>query len=116
MTLFDKFLSKMENVKIDRVSAVVDIAANLTPWIVGGACVLSGCYGVGAYLAVDFAKSLTDNLKKAELISDPVKDWYIAIGNELVEETDYTKNQNKKYGKISDENSILAIYKSIYEK
>lgn len=121
MSLFENFLegtaSKLAGFKgTKKVKAGIDLAFNATPWIVGGACVLGGVYGLETYLAVDLAKGVRDNLKKAKEISDPVKDWYTIIGDELVDEKAYEKNHNKELGKISDTNSLLSLWKSIYDK
>ena len=121
MSLFENFLegtaSKLAGFKeTKKVEAGIDLAFNAAPWIIGGVCVLGGVYGLETYLAVDLVKGVRDNLKKAKEISDPVKDWYTIIGDELVDEKAYEKNHNKELGKISDTNSLLSLWKSIYDK
>ena len=90
-----------------------NLLLNLSPWIYTGACVIGGTYGLGAYIGFDVVKSFRDNLKKNKLISDPVLSWYEMLGYDILKEEDYNKEKSK--GKLSDENSVRALFKSIYK-
>ena len=96
-----------------RVGKVLpNLLLNLSPWIYTGACVVAGTYGLGAYIGFDVVKSFRDNLKKNKLISDPVLSWYEMLGYDILKEEDYNKEKSK--GQLSDENSVRALFKSIY--
>ena len=93
---------------------VPNLLLNLSPWIYAGACMFGGSYGIGAYIGFDLIKGLRDNLKKNKLfISDPVISWYDMLGYEILKEEDYNKENNK--GKLSDDNSLKALFSSIYK-
>lgn len=127
MSLFKKFLSKMEPIKEgvasvaekvnpEKVGSFLDIAMNLSPWIMAGVCVFGGFYGLGGYLLMDFTRAFRDNLKKSGTISDPVKDWYTLLDYEEMEEKDFKKNHSKELGKVSDSNALITDFKNVYEK
>ena len=120
--LFDKFSGGaldlvLKTKKIDgRISSGLDLAIQSIPWLVGIGCFLGGAYGLESYLAIDFSNKAIENLKKNKKISDAQQDFYKILGDKIIEESEYNKIQNKKMGKISDENSILALWKSVYDK
>lgn len=108
-------LSKAKDTKLfGRLSRTVpNMIVNLSPWIYTGACMIAGSYGLGAYIGLDLIKGFRDNLKKNKLISDPVLSWYDMMGYEILKEEDYNKENSK--GKLSDDNSVLALFNSIYK-
>ena len=118
--LFDKFSGNARNFILNRdanrAKTAIDFAINATPWIVGLSFFVGGVYGLESFLAIDFSKKSVENLKKNKMLSDVQKDFYILLGEKIIEEAEYNKIKNKKLGKISDENSILATWKSVYDK
>ena len=90
-----------------------NLLLNLSPWLVTGGCMIAGSYGLGAYITLDLVKGFRDNLKKNKLISDPVISLYDTMGYEILNEEDYNKENSK--GKLSDDNSVLALFNSIYK-
>ena len=96
--------------------AGVDLSLNFLPLITGCACAIGGVYGLETYLSVKFFQGVRDNLNKNKLLSDPQKDWYDFIGAKLVDEEKFKKNNDKLKEKISDEYSVLASWKSLYDK
>ena len=54
------------------------------------------------------------------MLSNPVLDWYEMFGGEVLAEDvgkkEYDKIKAHKQGKISDDNSVLAYWKSTYDK
>ncbi|MCR5506259.1 MAG: hypothetical protein K6F04_00225 [bacterium] len=111
--LLDNFLLKT---KTDNVKAGLDLANHAVPWVVGLGCFVGGVYGLESFLAIDFSKSAVDNLKKNKMLSDAQKDFYTLLGDKIIEESEYNKIKDKKLGKIPSENSLLASWKSVYDK
>lgn len=129
MSLFEKFLDKITDNSIvsnvaetlctldpKQVKAGANFLGHALPWFVGIGFTMCGVYGVETYLAVDFAKGVRENLKKAKMLGDSQKDFYTLIGDKIIEEDEYNKIKNKQLGLISDENSAYAIWKSVYDK
>ena len=121
--LFDKFSGgalnfflKSKLTEPDRIKSGVDLAIQSIPWFVGIHFFLCGAYGLESYLAIDFSNKAIENLKKNKKISDAQQDFYKVLGSKIIEEAEYNKIKNKKMGKISDENSLLAAWKALYEK
>ncbi len=121
--LFDGFanftrnqLLKSEILEADRVKAGIDLIGHAIPWGVGLGFFIGGVYGLESFLAIDFSKNAIENLKKNKMLSDAQQDFYQALGDKIVQEADYNKMIDKKLGKISDENSLLATWKSVYDK
>ena len=106
----------MKHISRKSVKAGIDLVGNFLPLIVGTACAIGGVYGLETYFAVKFSQGVRDNLNKNKLLSDPQKDWYEFIGIELVDEEKFKKNNDKLKEKISDEYSVLASWKSLYDK
>ncbi len=117
--LLDKFLSQKKET-IDKFDAGIDFVAHSIPWVVGFSFFVGGVYGLGSFLAIDFSKKFVENLKKNEMLSDAQKDFYTVLGDKVFDkskgEAEYEKMKNKKFGNISDENSLLARWNSIYNK
>ena len=125
--LFDKFSSgildafiNQKKGTIDRVEAGVDLFVHSIPWFVGFGFFVGGVYGLESFLAIDFSKKFVENLKKNEMLSDAQKDFYTVLGDKVFDkskgEAEYEKIKNKKFGNISEENSLLARWDSIYNK
>ncbi len=121
--LFDKFsdFALDKTLKFDKnvqtkLRAGGNLVANSIPWLVGISFFFGGVYGLESYLAIDFAKNAVENLKKNKAISDAQQEFYKFFGNEIIEKGEYEKIQKKKLGKISDENSMLTVWKSVYDK
>lgn len=115
---FEKFLL---NIDVDRVKSGSDFAIHTLPWLVGGGFFIGGVYGLESFLAIDYSKSVVENLEKNKAISDAQKSFYRGLlGNEILDESEgkkaLEKMKNQKYGKISDANSLLAVWKSVYDK
>ncbi len=99
-----------------RERAAIDLLIHSTPWIVGIACSMGGVYGLPTYLGVDFAFAARKNLQKNKMLNDIQKDWYTMVGQKIIEEDAYKKLYNANLGKISDANSLVSVWKSIYDK
>ena len=115
---FEKFLL---NIDVERVKSGSDFAIHTLPWLVGGGFFIGGVYGLESFLAIDYSKSVVENLEKNKAISDAQKSFYRGLlGNEILDESEgkkaLEKMKNQKYGKISDANSLLAVWKSVYDK
>ena len=100
----------------ERIRGFINFAGNALPWIAGLHVFLGGVYGLGGFLEIDFAKGVVENLKKNKQLSDAQSAFYNMIGNQIVEEKDYKKNRDKELGKISDNNSLLSVWRSVYDK
>ncbi|MBR1545039.1 MAG: hypothetical protein IJ638_03805 [Alphaproteobacteria bacterium] len=115
-----KILDKFLYADTDKIKAGLDLANHAIPWGVGLGFFIGGVYGLESYLAIDFSKSAVENLKKNKMLSDAQKDFYTLLGNEVFDQSKgedlFNKMKNKKFAKISDENSLLATWKSIYDK
>ena len=113
----DSFVGKsIDKIDVEKVNSACDLVINGLPWIVGIGFSFCGFYGIESYLGIDFAKGVRDNLVKANLISDSHKAWYTLLGDKIIEKEEYEKIKNKNMGKISKENSLLANWKSVYDK
>ncbi len=116
MSLFEKFVESATKIDTKKVRAGVDMIGHSLPWVVGISCVFGGVYGLETYLAIDFSKNVRDNLKKNKELSDLTDDFYTILGYKTLTENEYIKAKNKNMGKVSDANSILAEWKSVYDK
>lgn len=129
MSLFENFLDKVSDNPVasklaekfwtqdaKKWKAGSELVGQALPWIVGIGFTMCGVYGVESYLAIDFAKGVRENLKKAKMIGDSQKNFYTLLGDKIIEEDEYNKIKNKQLGILSEENSAFAIYKSVYDK
>ena len=100
--------------------SAVGLGLNFLPLVAGAGFAFAGVYGLEAYLGIKFAKDFRDNLRKNKLLSEPIKDWYEMFGDKVLSEDEgkkiYEKMKNRAQGKISDENSVLAYWKNVYDK